>query len=312
MRYCLFFILALINFSTLSVGFAKDTISPVIGVSGHNIESPSVRFILASLYELGATPILLDIHHPESIPQTITQLDGVILAGNSFDINPADYGANPDPRTRNEISDKTATARAQYELQLLAATLKNNIPTFGICGGMQRLNITDFENGRGTLRQHIESENQYYLTNTFDPHKPVDFIRITPNTTLASLLKNTPAIIKENSLHHQAVQQVRAGFRVSAVNVAGTIEAIEADPKGIYANHPFLLGVQWHPEYGASAASKKLLHAFVASAQQHHAKRTMTTLPIDDRIDDTLEAVLRKGGDFVRAHYGYAMPALTP
>lgn len=302
------FLVAALCCSTPSFATIIDPHSPVIGVSGHNIQSPSVRFIMASLYELGATPVLLDIHHPESIEHTLSRLDGVVLAGNSFDINPANYGAAPAPHTRNETIDKTANARAAYEYHLLDATLKLNVPTLGICGGMQRMNVANFKHDGGTLRQHVEGENQYYLTNTFDPHTPVDFIRITPHTTLASLLKNAPAIIKENSLHHQAIGQVRKGFRVSAVNVAGTIEAIEADPAGIYGNHPFLLGVQWHPEYAASAASHTLLKTFVAKATQHRAQRNTPWVILDDGIDKKLNAILRKGGTFMRNHYGYAMP----
>lgn len=311
MRYGLILFAVLCYSTVCSAANITRTASAVIGVSGHDIQSPSVRFILAHLYELGATPILLNIHHPETISDIVPQLDGVVLAGNSFDINPADYNETPAPQTRNELNDNTAAARAEYEKKLLAFTLKYNIPTFGICGGMQRMNIADHAKDGGTLFQHLEGENQYHLTRTFDPHRPVDFIRIAPDTTLASLLQNTPAMIQENSLHHQAVKHVRKGFRISATNVVGTIEAIEADPKGIYGNHPFLLGVQWHPEYAASDASRKLMNAFVTKAREYRSQRTSGVEIPHDYIDNELETILRKGVVFIRDHYGYAMPDIS-
>ena len=65
-----------------------------------------------------------------------------------------------------------------------------------------------------------------------------------------------------NSFHHQAVRKLAPGFIASATAKDGVIEALES------VRHPFVLGVQWHPEHlvQTDAISRRLFEAFVQAA----------------------------------------------
>ena len=70
------------------------------------------------------------------------------------------------------------------------------------------------------------------------------------------------ATLSVNSAHHQAAKTVGPGVVVDALASDGVIEGIEAPGKR------FVLGVQWHPEYGVSAGDSKIFAAFVAAAKE--------------------------------------------
>ena len=100
-----------------------------------------------------------------------------------------------------------------------------------------------------------------------DPHRlPEDSGRhalvLEPGSRLAGILGREPSPV--NSLHHQALGEAGAGVRVSARAPDGVIEAIELE------DHPFALGVQWHPEKLAGPERAPLFEAFVAAC---HTRR---------------------------------------
>jgi len=66
-----------------------------------------------------------------------------------------------------------------------------------------------------------------------------------------------------NSLHHQAVKDVAPGLQAVACAEDGVIEAVEG------REHPFLVGVQWHPEaLETDPAAATLFRAFVQAASK--------------------------------------------
>ena len=117
------------------------------------------------------------------------------------------------------------------------------------------------------------------------PFIPVEPIQIHEGTALSSIadeiksifarghVPNPPGVVEENSMHHQAVDKVGNGLKVSATAIdklpgdIPLIEAVEADPAGPYANQ-FLIGVQWHPEFSASPLGAKLAQHVAAAATQ--------------------------------------------
>ncbi|HEY3036492.1 MAG TPA: gamma-glutamyl-gamma-aminobutyrate hydrolase family protein, partial [Streptosporangiaceae bacterium] len=93
--------------------------------------------------EAGGVPVLLP--PVPGVASALGRLDGLILTGGG-DVDPAGYGAEPDPRT-----SRVHPERDQAELELLAAALADGLPVLGICRGMQLLNVAR----GGSLRQHL-------------------------------------------------------------------------------------------------------------------------------------------------------------
>ncbi len=156
------------------------------------------------------------------------KLDGLILSGGS-DISPDIYGA--DKNAHNTPLDEK---RDKFELEMIDKAYKKKIPIFGICRGAQLINIYF----NGTLHPTILDLDEYIIhKNSFFPIKSAVIKKL---TNLFSITKQKEVVI--NSIHNQAINKVGNNLRVSACHEK-IIEAIEKE------DYPFLLGVQWHPEY---------------------------------------------------------------
>jgi gamma-glutamyl-gamma-aminobutyrate hydrolase PuuD len=155
---------------------------------------------------------------------------GLLLMGGS-DVNPARFNAVPRPET-----DPPDDQRDEAELALIQQAIENDIPIFGICRGLQILNVYH----GGTLVQHLEATARH------DPDKndhsgPAHEVAFVPETRLAGIA--AAATWPVNSRHHQAILKLGHSLGVSARDLDdGTIEGIERKDKR------FLLAVQWHPE----------------------------------------------------------------
>ncbi len=170
--------------------------------------------------------------------------DGLIISG-GVDINPKLYGEKRDKSVK-----KIEPNRDELELRLLDIATKRDIPTLGICRGMQLINVYF----KGTLYQDIYSLNLRY------PHKnsifPIKRVKVIKDTKLYRILNKSTIYV--NSIHHQAVKRVGKNLRVNAYDKNGLIEGIES------IDSSFLLGVQWHPEYiFYKSESKKIFTSFI-------------------------------------------------
>jgi putative glutamine amidotransferase len=266
----------------------------IIGISGSKT-TPSIRAMSDQIRRLGATPDLLVRHRVESAHKDIARIHALALMGNDFDIDPHRYiyrYPSDDPRrrihpaTKSESSTPESAARAAYEEVILAEALKRQMPVLGICGGMQRINIMC----GGTLHQHVPdlagTDKHAQHTRGIEPHVAVVPILVVKGTILsqistgirmpfiASQSATLPTVVTENSMHHQAIDMVAPNLVTSALSDAfprpdGTadymIEAIESDPAGRYGTQ-FLLGVQWHPEFGASDLGPRIVQRLVKEA----------------------------------------------
>jgi gamma-glutamyl-gamma-aminobutyrate hydrolase PuuD len=214
---------------------------------------------LDQVTEAGGIPVLLP--PVPGAASVMTRLDGLILTGGG-DLDPAGYGAEPDPRT-----SRVQPARDQAELELLAAALADGLPVLGICRGMQVLNLAR----GGTLCQHLPDEAGHRpVLGSFGSHP----VRLDPGSRLAAILRpgdgqpgdGQPSDGAELTLdvptsHHQGIARLGAGLRPVAWAQDGTIEAVEPAPAP--GQHSFLLAVQWHPE---ASQDQRLVSALVAAA----------------------------------------------
>ncbi|MDN3351652.1 gamma-glutamyl-gamma-aminobutyrate hydrolase family protein [Actinomadura sp. DC4] len=176
----------------------------------------------------GGQPVVLP---PAGDPSSVlSRLDGLILVGGG-DVSPASYGAVPHPRT-GYVRDFRDTA----ELALVRAALDRGLPFLGICRGAQVLNVAL----GGTLHQHVPDvvgDERHSLT-------PGSYNRFPVTVAVSSRLfaaVGAPAVTVAH-YHHQAIDRLGAGMTACAWADDGLIEAAEVE------DHPFALGVQWHPE----------------------------------------------------------------
>lgn len=198
----------------------------------------------------GGLPILLP-HDPDAAADYADRIDGLIVTGGGFDVDPALFGAE----TRHSTV-KTKDRRTAFELAATRIALGRDMPVLGICGGQQLLNVAL----GGTLIQHIPDEVPEAL-----PHRqpnprdePGHDVRVIAGTLLHRIAGAEHLAV--NSAHHQAVKDAGPGVVIDAVAGDGVVEGIE-DPR-----RRFCLGVQWHPEFEINEADRRIFRAFVEAA----------------------------------------------
>jgi putative glutamine amidotransferase len=186
---------------------------------------------------------------------------GLLLTGGD-DVAPSRYG-----EARHEATTEVAPERDEFEIALVREARRLGLPIFGICRGIQVMNVAF----GGTLIQDIPSQVENALDHQFKvpPHKAFDYahdVWVEDNSLLAKMMAERLSgsdSCAVNSRHHQAVKQVAPGFRVVATAPDGIIEAIE-DP-GVR----FCLGVQWHPEnFWRTGEFRPLFEGFVEASNR--------------------------------------------
>lgn len=201
--------------------------------------------------EAGGLPLPLP-HEPELVPAYLDLIDGLIVTGGAFDVDPALYG---DATTHASVVLKPR--RTRFEQAIIQGALDRDMPVLGICGGEQLLNVVL----GGTLIQHlpdaVKSDIEHEQPNPRT--EPGHEILIEAGTLLHRLTgaRSLPV----NSAHHQAVAEPGPGITVSARAPDGVIEAVE------HPGRRFCLGVEWHPEYHISDGDRAILKGLVAAAR---------------------------------------------
>ncbi|WP_191082627.1 gamma-glutamyl-gamma-aminobutyrate hydrolase family protein [Roseococcus microcysteis] len=199
----------------------------------------------------GGLPVALP-HAPELALDYLAALDGLLVTGGAFDVDPALWGGGaPHPKV------VLKPGRTDFELAATRAALARDMPVLGICGGQQLLAVAL----GATLHQHIPDEAPSDIAHE-QPNprtEPGHEVEVAPGTLLARITGRARMAV--NSAHHQAVRSVGEGLVVNARAPDGLIEGIEAPA------HRFALGVQWHPEYAVDPADPLILKAFVEACR---------------------------------------------
>jgi len=201
-------------------------------------EPPAVEMVLGITYlnaiqAAGGLPIVVPLLETDAIEPLLDRIDGICLSGGP-DLDPTLYAAEPHPEL-----GPVEPALDRFELAVAARADAREMPILAICRGTQALNVVR----GGALHQHlpdISAEVAHRQTNPgTEPSHPVE---VDPESHLAEILGGGIDLAAVNSFHHQAIDRLGDGLRVSARAPDGTIEAIE-DP-----SRRFLIGVQWHAE----------------------------------------------------------------
>jgi putative glutamine amidotransferase len=236
---------------------------PLIGIGADVLVSSGERdraFVFAAYVEAlrraGAVPVLIP-PQPENATSLMDDLDGLVLAGGE-DCDPAVYG-----QRRHPSVEPMDPRRQSNDLALARAAREHGLPTLGICLGMQVMNVA----AGGTLIQDIDSAIDTRITHASEPcDRARHEVAIEPATRTGRILGERELSV--NSSHHQAVGEIAKGFVLTAQAPDGVIEGIE-DPQ-----HPFYLGVQWHPEdMPGETSAEKLFGALIEAARKRAEER---------------------------------------
>jgi len=200
--------------------------------------------------DVGGLPLPLP-HEPELAEAYLDAIDGLLITGGAFDVDPAMFG----DQTKH-ATVKTKDRRTAFELAILKGALARDLPILGICGGEQLLNVAL----GGTLHQHVPDAFPNGLAHE-QPNprtEPGHSVNVMPGTLLHRIVGT--ATMNVNSAHHQAVKDVGPGVVVNARAPDGVIEGIEHPGKR------FCLGVEWHPEYSIDPGDGAIFVAFIKAA----------------------------------------------
>ena len=173
------------------------------------------------------------VNGEQTVNEYINQIHGLLLPGGK-DIYPCYYGEDRHPKT-NPYDNKE---RDEFEISLFRKAMEKDMPVFGICRGIQIMNVAM----GGSLYQHIPEQIGKHLTYDI-PEKSDDLwhsIKIQPRSQFCQITYKGSAEVP--SSHHQGVKVIGKGFKVTAESKDGIIEAME-DP-----SKKFIIGVQYHPE----------------------------------------------------------------
>jgi len=170
----------------------------------------------------------------DAIESLLDRLDGICLSGGP-DLDPKGYGAEPHPQLGPTEPDLD-----RFELAVARRADAREMPLLSICRGTQGINVVR----GGSLHQHLPELSTEILHRQRAPGDQTSHqVSIEPGSGLAAALGAEEIdLIDVNSFHHQAIDRLGDGLRVSARAPDGTIEGIE-DP-----SREFLIGVQWHAE----------------------------------------------------------------
>ena len=209
----------------------------------------------AAVAKAGGLPLPLP-HEAELAEDYVRLLDGLVVTGGAFDVDPALYGAKDRHGTVTTKDRRTA-----FEMAVLNGFLEADRPVLGICGGQQLLNVAL----GGTLVQHIPDEMADCLEHEQpNPRTEAGHAVIVATDSLLQRLAGGASTLAVNSAHHQAAGEVGEGVVISGKAPDGVIEAIEVPDRR------FCLGVQWHPEYSISAADDAIFQALVEACKGEH------------------------------------------
>jgi putative glutamine amidotransferase len=234
---------------------ASRYMRPLIGVTTSEVRSPErVRSIpegepkvkelalgltyMRAVEAAGGLPLVIPLMDEDAIEPLLDRLDGICLSGGP-DLDPQHYGANP----HTELGP-TEPDLDRFELMVARCADAREMPILAICRGTQALNVVR----GGVLHQHLpelgeEIPHRQQAPGTQTSHP----IRIDHGSRLAAALGYEQQLdvadeLDVNSFHHQAIDRLGEGLKVTANAPDGTIEAVE-DP-----SREFMIGVQWHAE----------------------------------------------------------------
>ena len=254
---------------------------PIIGITG-NYDTGTCTLLegyYRSVLEAGGTPLIIPpFENIDAMVSLLDHVDALIFSGGG-DINPLYLGEEP----LCELGSINP-ARDWHELMLMRLAANRQIPTLGICRGLQVMMAAL----GGKLHQDIYKEASATLKHSqkTDRHVCTHTVRIAVESLLHKIFGTE--VLPVNSFHHQAVKEVASGFAVSALSPDSLIEAVES------TQHKSMIGVQWHPECMILGGDRTMLPLFewlVSEARSYGEARELHNhmLTLDTHCDTPMK-----------------------
>lgn len=230
---------------------------PLVGITTFG-PRPANRYELPRGYvqaviRAGGIPVGLPAHR-KPLPGVVDRLDGLILIGGE-DIDPTFLGESP-----RRPFFRLSPERDRAELALTCMAIDRGLPLLGICRGMQLINVAL----GGRLHLHLPDVYGEDFAHVLPEWGTVPHIvHLKSDSRLARLL-GTGCVPAACSCHHQAVSDLGRGLVAVGWAPDGVLEAFE------HEEHPYLLGVQWHPELNADhdPLQQRLFDSLVQAADR--------------------------------------------
>lgn len=205
---------------------------------------------LDGLRQAGGLPVILPLEADGDDLRQLYALCGGLLFTGGHDVDPSLYGGQAGP-----LCGPLCPRRDALERALFRQALEAGKPMLGICRGIQLFNVLL----GGTLYQDLPTECPGAVPHRMAPpyDRPFHTVHLAEGGMLRGLLGREELGV--NSYHHQGIRALAGPLRAEARAPDGLVETISCP------EHPFLLAVQWHPEFSfrTDAASRAIFRAFV-------------------------------------------------
>lgn len=225
---------------------------PIIGISanhttdsGKKMEHLTLSYIpdgyVRGVDRAGGVPLLLPVNSPEHAKVYVSMIDKLILTGGQ-NVDPAHYKEDItfDPSLMHQERDA-------FELALFEEARAQNKPVFGVCRGMQLINVAL----GGSLNQDISLRQPEPVKHLQDPI-PVEVPTHSVTTEEGSVLRQVYGEQTEvNSFHRQSLKDIAPGLKVTAISPDNIVEGVESESEPIMA-------VQWHPDFAYDALEQEM------------------------------------------------------
>jgi putative glutamine amidotransferase len=232
------------------------------------VYSTAERYVHSLMKMVDCIPVLMPpLGDAMDAAELVSRMDGFVLTGGLANVEPHHYDGPPFPD-----DEPIDPGRDALVLPLVRACIAERVPVFGICRGIQEINVA--LGGSLHYRIHqLPGKNDHRMPRSEDltqeeVYQLKHMVRLTPGGLFHSLTGRDETMV--NSLHGQGVDRLGEGLVVEAISPDGVIEGVR------YADEAqFIVGVQWHAEWQPEehTLSGALYTAFGEAARERAARR---------------------------------------